>query len=72
MLQSVPFHGKNILFVLILDYKQYNKKAIATEKAKAKKLKRDQNRREFHQLHRRYLDPEQGEWDVDPSSALAS
>jgi len=65
VLQSVPFHGKNTLFVLILDYKQHNKKA------KAKKLKRDQNRRKFHQLHRKYLDPEQGEWGVDPSSALA-
>jgi hypothetical protein len=58
-------------FVLILDINNITR-AITPEKVKAEKYKRDPTRKNFTQLCRRYLDPGQGERDVDPSSALAS
>lgn len=72
VLQSIPCHGKNSLFVFILDNNNNITRAITAENVQAEKFKRDKDRREVHHLHRRYFDPEQGDRDVDPSSALAS
>jgi hypothetical protein len=68
VLQSVPCHWKKSVFVLIPD--NNITRAITTEKAKGE---RDQNRKEnFTNYIKKYLDPKQGEWNLDPSSALAT